>query len=158
LPEWRRDHPANVADLSRALFESWRYEDETDAFRWDPMEDRRYAHQSGDPSEQRNKIGTVTGANRLAVIGFGVLASAPTASGLATLGIAGTRRERNVCWPIVAVQTSLVGHLALFAHPWLGDDGNAPALAAYGVCAVARARRYQVGKFFNYERAVIQML
>jgi hypothetical protein len=153
-----RDHPANELDLSRALFEPWRYEDETDGFRWDPMEDRRYAHQSGDPSESKNKIGTVTGANRLAVIGFGVLASAPTGSGLATLGIAGTRRERNVCWPIVAVQTSLAGYLALVAHPWLGDDVKAPALAAYGVRGIARARRYKVGKFFNYERALIQVL
>ena len=37
------------------------------------MEDRRYAHQYGDPSEARNKIGTVTGANRLAAIGFSAL-------------------------------------------------------------------------------------
>ena len=60
-----RDHPANALDLSRALFETWRYEDDTDGFRWDPIEDRRYAHQYGDPSENRNKIGAVTGANRL---------------------------------------------------------------------------------------------
>jgi hypothetical protein len=153
-----RDHPANVFDLSRALFEPWRYEDDTDGFRWDPMEDRRYAHQYGDPSEARNKIGTVTGANRLAAIGFSALASAPTSSGLATLGVAGTRRERHVCWPLVAVQTSLVGYLALLAHPWLGDDAKAPALAPYGVRGIARARRYQVGKFFNYERASIQLL
>jgi hypothetical protein len=63
-----------------------------------------------------------------------------------------------VCWPLVAVQTSLVGYLALLAHPWLGDDVKAPALAAYGVRGIARARRYKVGKFFNYERAFIQLL
>ena len=153
-----RDDAANVSDLSRALFEPWRYEDYTDGFRWDPMEDRRYAHQYGDPSENRNQIGTVTGANRLATIGFSALVSAPTSSGLATLGVAGTRRERNVCWPLVAVQTSLVGYLALLAHPWLGDDVKASALAAYGVRGIARARRYKVGKFFNYERALIQVL
>jgi len=153
-----RNHPTDAADLSRALFEPWRYEDDTDGFRWDPIEDRRWAHQFGDPSENRNKIGTVTGANRLAAIGFGVLASAPTGSGLATLGVASTRRERNVCWPLVAVPTSLAGCLALLAHPWLGDDEKAPALAAYGVCGIARARRYQVGKFFNFERARIQLL
>src|SRR5262249_47710094 len=81
----KRDHPANPFDLSRALFEPWRYEDDTDGFRWDPIEDRRYAHQYGDPSENRNKIGTVTGASRLAAIGFGLIASVPTAWGLATL-------------------------------------------------------------------------
>jgi hypothetical protein len=47
----RRDHPNNATDISRAMFQPWQYEDETDGFRWDPIEDRRYAHQSGDPSE-----------------------------------------------------------------------------------------------------------
>jgi hypothetical protein len=153
-----RDHPANNLDLSRALFEAWRYDDDTDGFRWDPMEDRRYAHQFGDPSENRNKIGTVTGANRLAAVGFGLLASMPTARGLATLGIAGTGRERYVCWPIVALPTSLAGHLALMAHPDAGDEEKAAALSSYGVRAIARARRYQTGKFFNFERARFQIL
>ena len=153
-----RDHPANALDLSRALFEAWTYEDDTDGFRWDPMEDRRYAHQYGDPSQSRNQIGAVTGANRLAAIGFGLFASMPTARGLATLGIAGTRRERYVYWPLVSVPTSLAGHLALLAHPDTGDEERAVVLTSYGVHAIARARRYQVGKFFNFERARIQVL
>jgi len=153
-----RHDAANQADLARALFEPWRYEDDSDSFRWDPIEDRRYAHQFGNPSETRNKIGTVTGANRLAAIGFAVLASVPTASGLATLGVSGARRERDVCWPLVGVPTSLSGYLALLAHPWLGDDQKAAELAAYGVVAIARARRYQVDKYFNFERARLQFL
>jgi hypothetical protein len=153
-----RDHPANALDLSRALFEPWRYENDTDGFRWDPMEDRRYAHQFGDPSENRNKIGSVTGANRLAAIGFGLLASTPTVRGLATLGIAGTRRERFVYWPLVGVPTTLAGHLALIAHPDASNEEKAAALSIYGVRAIARSRRYQAGKFFNFERARLQML
>src|SRR5689334_24453676 len=54
----KRDHPANAHDLAKALFEPWRYEDATDSFRWDPIEDRRYAHQFGDPSKTKNQIGT----------------------------------------------------------------------------------------------------
>lgn len=149
---------AKFSELSRALFEPWRYEDDSDGFRWDPIEDRRYALQFGDPSKPQNKIGTVCGANRLATIGFGAIASVPTASGLATCGVAGARRERDVCWPLVLVPTSLAGHVALLAHPWLGDERKTSALAAYGVAAVARARRFQVGKFFNFERARVQFL
>jgi hypothetical protein len=149
---------ATVADLERALFHAWRYEDFTEGFRWDPMEDRRYAHQFGDPSESKNKIGTVKGANRLAALGFAALTSAPTASGLATIGVARERRSRGICWPLVRVPTSFVGHLALLAHPLITDESAAPKLAPYGIAAIARSRRFQVGKFFNFERARVQSL
>lgn len=154
----QRGRTEDEADLERALFETWRYEDKDESFRWDPIEDRRYAHQSGDPSESRNKIGTVAGANRLAAIGFSLLTSVPTAGGLATLGVTGLRREQRVCWPIVGVPTSLSGYVALLAHPWLGDEQTARGLADYGVLAVARARRYQVDRYFNFERARVQFL
>ena len=154
----QREGEEDEADLARALFETWRYEDKHESFRWDPIEDRRYAHQFGDPSESRNKIGTVAGANRLAAIGLGLLTSAPTATGLATLGVTGFRRERVVCWPLVGAPTSLSGYVALLAHPWLGDEQTALELARYGVLAVARARRYQVDRYFNFERARIQFL
>ena len=154
----QRDHPANLQDLERALFEPWRYDDETESFRWDPIEDRRYALQFGDPSEGRNKIGTVTGANRLAAIGFAAFVTAPRADGLATVGTAGRRGRIDICWPVVAVPTTLAGHAALLAHPSLGDAERAPELAPYGVRAVARARRFQSGKYFNFERARLQPL
>jgi hypothetical protein len=148
-----RDHPANLVDLSDALFKQWRYEDDTDGLRWDPIEDRRYAHQFGDPSEARNKIGTVTGANRLAAIGFAAFTSVPRGTGLVTLGISGRRGERDVCWPLPKVPTSITGYIALLAHPALGAEDAAQALRAYGVYGVACARRFQVGKYVNFERA-----
>jgi hypothetical protein len=141
-----------------ALFKQWRYEDDTDGLRWDPIEDRRYAHQFGDPSEAKNQIGTVTGANRLAAIGFAAFTSVPQATGLVTLGISGRRGERDVCWPLPNVPTSGTGYVALLAHPALGADDGAWALAAYGVYGVARARRFQVGKYVNFERARILLL
>ncbi len=154
----QRDEVKDQNDLRRAIFEPWHYDDDTGGFRWDPIEDRRYAHQFGNPSEAKNKIGTVTGANRLAAIGLAVLTSAPTSSGLSTLGVHGNRRQRDICWPIVGAPTSLSGHVALLAHPSLGDAERAPELAAYGVFAVAHARRYQVEKFFNFERARLQFV
>jgi hypothetical protein len=154
----QRERGKDEAGLERALFETWRYQDRDESFRWDPIEDRRYAHQFGDPSESRNKVGTVAGANRLAAIGFSALTSAPTGVGLATVGVSGPRRERAVCWPIVSVPTSLDGYVALLSHPWLGDEQAAPGLARYGVLAVARARRYQVDRYANSERAQVQFL
>jgi hypothetical protein len=153
-----RDHPANQVDLSNALFEQWRYEDATDGLRWDPIEDRRYAHQFGDPSEAKNKIGTVTGANRLAAIGFAAFTSVPQATGLATVGISRRRSERDVCWPLPNVPTSAAGYVALLANPALGTDEGVQALAAYGVRAVARARRFHVGKYVNFERARVSVI
>jgi hypothetical protein len=153
-----RDHPANLADLSDAIFKRWRYEDDTDGLRWDPIEDRRYAHQFGDPSEGKNQIGTVTGANRLASIGFATFTSVPRATGLVTLGISGRRGEADVSWPLPSVPTSLSGYIALLTNPALGLEEEAGALRAYGVHGVARARRFTVGKYVNFERARIQVL
>jgi len=154
----QRDKPSDQRDLSRALFQPWQYEDNTESFRWDPIEDRRYAHQSGNPSKPSNKIGTISGANRLAAIGFGILTCVPTARGLTTLGVARFGRRREVCWPLPGAPTSLAGYRALLAHPDLGDDDKGTALAAVGVRAISRARRYQVGKYFNFERARVQFL
>ena len=154
----QRHEEEDEAHLGRALFETWRYADQAESFRWDPGEDRRHAYQFGDPSEPRNKIGTVAGANRLAAIGFSMLTSAPTASGLATLGISRSRRESYVVWPLPGAPTGLSGYVALLAHPWLGDEQQAAGLAAYGVLAIARARRYRTERYFNFQRARLQFL
>lgn len=153
------DDADNAGALYRSLFGVWQYDgDPTKGFRWDPSEDRRYAYQFGDPADARNKVGTETGANRLAAIGFAVFTSVPGPHGLATVGVAGRRGEVDICWPLVGVPASLAGHRALLAHPWLADPEQAPMLRAYGVRAVARARRYQVDRYFNFERARVQFL
>lgn len=145
-------------DIRSALFEPWAYVDATPSFRWDPIEDRRYALQYGNPSDDKNKIKTVTGANRLAAAGFGVLVSAPAARGLVTLGIAETDKRKRACWPLVAVPTSLAAYLALLAHPQLAKESKSRVLKAYGVSAIARADRFQNDKYFNFARARIQFL
>jgi hypothetical protein len=133
-----------------------------DSFRWDPIEDRRYAYQYGDPSDDSNKIGTVPGADRLAAFGFALMTSAPAGGELTSLGI--FRRDGNIifCWPLVDVPTSLAGHLALLGHPALGDEARAKELAAYGVVAVARSDRYGVrvaqAEYHNLTRARLQYL
>ena len=143
-------------ELEQALFEPWTYSDSSDGFRWDPNEDRRYAYQAGDPSESRNKVGTVAGANRLASIGVGLLCGVPTHRGLIVLGFQ-EQQLPEMCWPLVEVPTTLAGHIAVMSHPALLAQ-EPSGLRAYGVKAIARSRRVQVGKFFNFERARLDFL
>lgn len=142
--------------LCQALFEPWRHDDTAEGFRWDPVEDRRYALQFGNPSDAKNKMGTVWGANRLAALGFGEFACAPGGHGLLTIGVDRRGHDQFICWPIAGVPTGLAGYRAVLASPDL--MGAADRLAPYGVRAVARARRFQNGKFFNFERARIEFL
>lgn len=159
LSDVPRDDDNYESELYEALFEPWRYGgDSTKSFRWDPIEDRRHAYQFGDPSLSKNQIGTQPGAARLAAVGFVVLSSVPTLRELRTLGLSSRGRETYVCWPLTGVAVGLAGLIALLAHPALGDAQEAPMLKAYGVTAVCRSRRYQSGKFFNFERAVLQIL
>jgi hypothetical protein len=60
------------AYLHTALFVPWSRSDETDGFRWDPAEDRRYALRFKNPSGDSGR--TVHGANRLACVGLAALA------------------------------------------------------------------------------------
>lgn len=151
-----RVNSGDAHNLEIALFEPWTYGDSTDSFRWDPIEDRRYAYQAGDPAKARNKVGTVAGANRLASLGFGVLSCAPTSSGLGTIGFRG-KPHQEMCWPLPGVPTSLPGFMAALSHPALLED-NSISLRSYGIIAVARASRVQIGKYFNFERARLDFL
>lgn len=146
--------------LRRALFDVWRYEDDlSHGFRWDPFEDRRHAYRFDDPSRDRGNS-TERGANMLAAVGFAALTSAPTATGLATVGVSISRRGAavSVCWPLVGLPATFVGHMAPMAHPWLSDPEKAARLKVYGVRAVVRARRIQVDRYFNFERGTVQFL
>ncbi len=151
LQSYSAGNACGPESIRKALFCEWRYDDKGKNFRWDPIEDRRYAYQSGDPSEQKNKIGSVPGANRLAAIGFPSLTSVPTSRGLATIGTTGRPREIDICWPLTWLPVSLSGLTALLAHPALTNASE--ALEPLGVAAIARARRIQVGKYFSIERA-----
>jgi len=144
--------------IERALFEPWTYSDVGESFRWDPVEDRRYAYQAGDPSETANKIGTVIGANRLAAIGFGIWGTSPTRRGLKTRGVDGYAGTRTICWPLNDRPAGLPAIRALLAHPSLTKSPDASPspiddLGPYGVRTIARARRYQNDKYFNISRA-----
>jgi len=108
--------PTKPDQIVAALFEHWIYADTTESFRWDPIEDRRYAYQWGNPSDTANKVGTVTGANRLAALAFGVWACAPGLSGLLAAATSGRGADRAIRWPLNNVPASLTALIAVLAH------------------------------------------
>ena len=141
--------------LYSALFAPWRRQDLTDSFRWDPVEDVRYAYRADDPSDRSKKQRTEHGANRLASVGLASLTVVPRRAGLATrLGVRGGTRARRrfaLGWPIWRAPVSRAAIEAMLSHPRLGHPATDESL---GVLEVRRATRISVGKFMNFTRAV----
>jgi len=146
--------PENVA---AALFRPWTREDETDSFRWDPAEDRRYALRYRNPSQDAGK--TMHGANRLAAIGLACLPGAAVMRRrgvrFLTLGaeIAGDG-ALSITWPIWDRPSSLSAIQSLVGHTGLVSD-RVDELRRFGVIERRRARRIANGKFMNFTRAEV---
>jgi hypothetical protein len=143
--------------LHAALFVPWARTDETDGFRWDPAEDRRYAMRFKNPSGDAGR--TVHGANRLACLGLAAMPGAAVARRrgirFLTLGAeAGSDGALEITWPIWSVPASLAAIQALLGHPALvsSDEGGTRHL---GVIERRRARRVANGKFMNFTRAEV---
>jgi hypothetical protein len=139
--------------IAATLFGPWTRSEATDSFRWDPIEDRRYALRARDPSG--DPAGTQHGANRLAAIGL------PAMSGTIILRHGGMRflnrgtsygtaGRIEISWPIWNEPARLTGLRALLARSEIAmetpDEQN---LNAVGVIGLFRAERISVGKFFN---------
>lgn len=140
--------------LLETLFEPWHRKDPTPSFRWDPVEDVRYAHMAGDPTDPAFKGGTQHGANRLAAIGLSTLTILPQVrAGRARVAVIGGAFERSgfsFAWPIWRKPASLASIRALLAHPALRRPDE---LTHLDVEFVMEARRISVGKFMNFCRA-----
>jgi len=147
-------NPPNLRDpemIRRALFERWTREDETDAFRWDPAEDQRYALRFGDPSRS-GAPPTMHGANRLAAVGFLSFPSAPSQRRLSSAGFHRTQEGAAFVWPVWTVPLSRQAIEDLLVHPSL-TSGSRALVSASGVAEVFTARRISNGKFVNVTRA-----
>lgn len=151
----RVQRPAASTKIFEALFAPWRRDDETDAFRWDPQEDQRYALRYDDPSKA-GAAPTVHGANRLAGVGLLSFPSVPR-SGERKIITPGTGRDEDdgLCfiWPIWTVPLSLHGIQRLMSHPDV-IAGNKTRLLPYGLREILRAKRVPNAKFMNVTRAV----
>lgn len=143
--------------IHAALFVPWTREDETDSFRWDPAEDRRYALRFENPSGDAGR--TVHGANRLAAIGIPALpgTTIERRGGVRFLMVGaayGTDNLVEITWPAPQRPASLCALRALMAHPALSAAAPDPAtLRRLGLRGAWRTRRISVGKYFNFTRA-----
>ncbi len=135
--------------LGEALLQPWARKDRTQSFRWDPLEDRRYALRFEDPSTDKGM--TVHGANRLASLALPLLTSVPVRSRgemrLAALGTEwGPRGVLAIWWPIWRRPASL-----RTIQEMLGGCDGCPGL---GIESIYKAERISVGKFFSFTRAL----
>lgn len=158
LAKTRRPPDLNAARyLASTLFSPWTHEDATDSFRWDPVDDRRYALRADDPST--DAAGTQHGANRLAAIGLPILSGAAIMRRRETrfLNRATAYGEDGgiqITWPLWTAPARLAGLRALLAHPELAAEAPAMGLLRMaGVFALYRAKRISVGKYFNITAA-----
>ena len=143
--------------LKAALFEPWLRIDETDGFRWDPAENRRYAMRFKNPSGDAGR--TVHGANRLASLGLAALPGAAVVRRrgmrFLTLGAElGPDGTLGISWPIWSRPASLAAIQAMLAHPGL-VSGDAQGMRYLGVVERRRVRRVANGKFMNFTRAEV---
>lgn len=157
IEQTRPDH------LRKALLETWRYDDpiQNMTLRWDPSDDSRYALRwsapSGDPD--RKSIGSMWGANRLAIEAFSLFPTFPTRRKLETTGFhtEGARRT-NWTWPIwdKPVGLGTVRSLLNMTEVHRSDrPGMQPqGLGARGIVEVYRSRRLTVDKYRNFTMGV----
>jgi hypothetical protein len=136
---------ATAEQIRRAIFGPWTYSDPRLSFRWDPLDDRRYAYGWDDPSGQ--EVRTEHGANLLAAFALPMFPLIPTAKGPVTTGFNARSDSRNFTWPVwsppLTVDTlrSLVATTCLQQHPVKRVD-----LRLLGVAEVFRVRKIEVGR------------
>lgn len=150
---------SEIESLREALFAPWERPDATDSFRWDPVEDVRYALRARNPSTDKET--TQHAANRLGAIGLSTITVVPRCRGpdtrLEALGGArGANGSFSFGWPIWRGPMGLDAIGALLGHPALRAEesaGVSETRAALGIVEYRRARRISVGKFMNFTRA-----
>lgn len=138
--------------IAEALFHPWKREDDTDAFRWDPEEDQRYALRFGEPSKA-GAASTVHGANRLAAVG---LLSFPCVPAVKDVKVPGANRHDGgivFVWPVWSEALSLAGIHRLMSHPEV-IEFRRTAVRPLGVAEIYVARRVNYGQIMNVTRAV----
>lgn len=145
--------------LHKTLFGPWRYDDPVQnmTLRWDPSDDIRYAlrwsNPSGDPN--RKSMGSMWGANRLAIEALPLFPTLPTRRQLETVGFhTQGARKTYLTWPIwdvfagVDTVRSLLDMAALHHSDRAGMKPK--GLGARGITEVYRSRRLTTGKFRNF--------
>lgn len=139
----------NKDHLRRALFRPWDYSDDSFSFRWDPIEDQRYAMRWDDPS--KNKLGTIQGANRMALEALPLLPVIPRRAGLATTAFS-VNGQQQTCftWPVweePLVEDVIRSLLTL--NELQADRIDRRLLGARGVVDVFRSIRFAPNQYYK---------
>lgn len=149
--------------LYKALFETWRYDDPVQnmTLRWDSSDDSRYALRWNDPSgdSDRKSMGSMWGANRLAVEALPLLPTLPTRRQLETSGFhTEGSRKTHWTWPIWDKPAGLGTVRSLLdmtdVHRNDRPSSQPRGLGARGIVEVYRSRRLTTGKFRNFTMGV----
>jgi CRISPR-associated endonuclease/helicase Cas3 len=131
--------------IHRALFGPWKYEDPRLSFRWDPIDDRRYAYGWGDPSDEH--VRTEHGANLLGAFALPLFPVMPTARRPVTTGFNPRSRPPALTWPVWVHALSVDAVRSLVASAELQEPAPDRAeLSARGVADVFRVSRIEVGR------------
>lgn len=136
-------------DLRKALFHTWKFQDEDCALRWDPVENRSYALRWRDPSKDRTE--SVRAANRLAIEAMGALPTVPVGHKVKTTGFGSPDgKTTSLTWPIWQASACLDVVRSLLTQPELQEKRpDAFALTSRGVAAVYRCDRIRTSKYYS---------
>lgn len=149
--------------LQKTLFDPWCYDDPVQnmTLRWDPSDDSRYALRWSDPSgdPDRKSIGSMWGANRLAIEALPLFPTLPTHRQLETVGFhTQGARKTHWTWPIWGAPAGVdtVRSLLDMADVHRSNRPGVPptGLGARGIVEVYRSRRLTTGKFRNFTMGV----
>ena len=140
-------------NLRRCLFCPWSRSDTRYSLRWDPEDDRRYAHRWRDPSKETT--GTEWGANRLAFEALPLFSVMPVGRSVKTPGFSGSRRSDTFwTWPIWDAAADLDVVRSLLALRKLQDCASERRdLAAMGIREVFRSQSITVGQYRSFTPA-----
>jgi hypothetical protein len=134
--------------IQTAIASNWLYRDEKFSFRWDPAEDRGYALQWGDPSDD----GALTerGANCLALFGMACFPVIPVRGQVETTGFGLKEpKQASLTWPIWKhpINLSAVGSLLTFSELQRGQPDRLE-LDSLGVAAAYRCNRVMTSTYY----------
>lgn len=141
-------------ELHRALFEAWDYRDDDFSFRWDPMEDQRYALRWYDPSPSSNKKygpQTVRGANALAIEALALIPTFPEGNAVATTAFSRIGGKRDFfTWPIWDRPLSADTVRSVLSMRLLQQETPPRALlTARGIVEVYRCERIAPNQYYK---------
>jgi len=130
--------------LHRAIFGPWTYGDQRLSFRWDPIDDRRYAVSWEDPSNTISK--TEHGANLLAAFALPYFPVCPTPDGAESTGFRYSNGESFFTWPIWSGGLGPDSVRSLIQLNCMGRTNTTQPIAAqYRIKKIFHSKKIEVG-------------